>query len=153
MLHLGFSDEELPKGELTGGRRNIAWTEAHESAILKWGSEAAFQEQVLKKLFRGIKKVESIFPEEAQSRRKRLYKNLRLGEKYAMMEDVLVKNKSTPTYLSYFQPQLIGEHYISGKVLFNIILILTICNIQTSVKARAIGMGAGCHDLHTFSLY
>eukprot|EP00795_Rhopilema_esculentum_P012963 gene12963-3726_t len=111
-----FSDEELPKGELTGGRRNIAWTEAHESAILKWGSEAAFQEQVLKKLFRGIKKVESIFPEEAQSRRKRLYKNLRLGEKYAMMEDVLVKNKSTPTYLSYFQPQLIGEHYISGRL-------------------------------------
>ena len=33
-----------------------------------------------------------------------------------MMEDVLVKNRSTPTYLSYFQPQLIGEHYINGKL-------------------------------------
>ena len=106
----------MPKPELNGHRRNVGWSEAREAAVVKWQTEAYFQDQVLKKLFRAIKKVESIFPEEAQNRRLRLFKTLRLGEKYSTMEDVLVKNRSTPTYLSYFQPQLIGENYIDGEL-------------------------------------
>jgi len=112
----GLTDDELPTPELNGHRRNIGWSEAREAAVIKWQTESCFQEQVLKKLFRVVKKVESLFPEEARNRRMRLFKTLRLGEKYSAMEDVLVKNRSTPTYLSYFQPQLIGEHYINGKL-------------------------------------
>ena len=111
----GLTDDELPMPELNGHRRNIGWSEAREAAVIKWQTESCFQEQALKKLFRVVKKVESLFPEEARNRRMRLFKTLRLGEKYSAMEDVLVKNRSTPTYLSYFQPQLIGEHYINGE--------------------------------------
>ena len=110
----GLTDDELPRGDISGSRRSIAWTEAYDAAVAKWGSEASFQEQVLRKLYRSTKKVDSIYPEEMQGRRKRYYKKLRLGDKYALMENVLVKNKSTHTYLSYFDPQLIGEHYIHG---------------------------------------
>ena len=115
MFPEGLSDEELPMPELNGHRRNVGWSDAREAAVAKWQTEACFQEQILKKLYRVVKKVESIFPEEARSRRLRLFKTLRLGERYSMMEDVLVENRSTPTYLSYFQPQLIGEHYINGE--------------------------------------
>lgn len=106
ILYLGISDEKLP--------RRISWVAAHDAAIEKWESESSFQEQVLKRLFRVTKKVESLFPDEARNRRLRFFKGLRLKEKCSVMEDVLVKNRSSPAYLSYFQPQLIGEHYIDG---------------------------------------
>lgn len=120
----GINDDELPN--------RIPWSGAHDAAVKKWQSEACFQEQVLKKLFRVAKKVDSIFPDESRSRRLRLFKSLRLGEKYSTMEDVLVKDRSTPMYLSYFQPQPIGEHYINGWHLF--------LRIRSSLPSTAIIM-------------
>ena len=131
ILPPGLLDDELPKGEVSGSRRSIAWCEGFEAAVAKWGTEAAFQEHVLKRLARSQKKVESIYLQELQARRKRYYKRLRMGEKYSKMNDVLVKNKNTHIYMSYFEPQLIGEHYIDGKCSAKIIIMITLvpkCN-------------------------
>ncbi len=114
LLISGLQDDELPRGEPNVSRRSIAWSEGFDAALAKWGSEAAFQEQVLRRMTRSQKKVDCLYMPELQSRRKRFYKRLRMGEKYAAMNDILVKNKNTHIYLSYFEPQLIGEHYING---------------------------------------
>eukprot|EP00794_Sanderia_malayensis_P016606 gene16606-18292_t len=111
----GLLDEELPRVEHNGTRRNIAWSECLEVALAKWGSDAGFQEHVLKRLMRTQKKVDSLYTQELQSRRKRYYRRLRMGEKYANLNDVLVV-KDKNIYLNYFEPQLIGEHYIHGKL-------------------------------------
>ena len=78
----------------------------------------SFQEQALRRCVRSQRKIHSLFPKELMARRKRHYQKLRLEDHYSVMSEVLAKNKEQHSYMCFFEPQMIGEDYINGKLNF-----------------------------------